>query len=114
AFPEMSAIQIASLVLNSEARVNLSTKQIQESHLTLQTGDGKQIVIDCDITASGIDPSSQNVKHFDVNKLNVMDLATAQQQLDPFIPLEGLRITAGQLYTNVSGSIDGKTRTIKF
>src|SRR5207253_1748667 len=49
--------------------------------------------------------------------INVMDPATAQQQIDPFVPAlsdNGLRITAGQLYTNVSGSIDGKTRTIKF
>src|SRR5205823_13539618 len=85
--------------------------------INFATDDGKYTIIDCYITAAGVDLGSQNVKHFDVNKLNVTDLATAQQQLDPFVPAlgeQGLRITAGQLYTNVSGSFDGKTRTIKF
>jgi hypothetical protein len=110
-------LQVASLDFRTDAAVDLKTNRVETAQINLTTGDGKNTIIDCDITASGVDLGSQNVKHFDVNKLNVTDLATAQQQLDPFVPAlgeQGLRITAGQLYTNVSGSIDGKTRTIKF
>src|SRR5207248_719250 len=105
---QAAPLQFASLDFRTDAAVDLKTNRVETAQVNPTTGDGKNTIIDCDITAAGVDLGSQNVKHFDVNKLNVTDLATAQQQLDPFVPgldEQGLRITAGQLYTNVSGSV---------
>ncbi|HEX3355709.1 MAG TPA: hypothetical protein VHS31_01915 [Tepidisphaeraceae bacterium] len=115
--PGDHTLEFARLDTTTNAKVNLSANTIDHFDTFFQTGDGKNTIIDLNCSAEGIDLSSGGVKHFDLTRLNVMDLATAQQQLDPFVPAlkeMGLRITEGQLYTNVSGSVDGKTRTIQF
>ena len=106
-------LDLGDLKLTGTGTISLSSSSDQ-SYLTIQTNDGKNDIIDLALTASGIDTASMKIKHFD-NKLNIIDLASAQEQLQPFVPFlrdNGLRITAGALYTSVSGSIDGKTRTI--
>ena len=108
-----SFLDLGDLKLTGTGTISLSSSSDQ-SYLTIQTNDGKNDIIDLALTASGIDTASMKIKHFD-NKLNIIDLASAQEQLQPFVPFlrdNGLRITAGALYTSVSGSIDGKTRTI--
>ncbi len=115
--PGDHTLEFARLDTTTNAKVNISANTIDHFDTFFQTGDGKNTIIDLNCSADGIDLSTGGVKHFDLTRLNVMDLATAQVQLDPFVPAlkeMGIRITEGQLYTNVSGSVDGKTRTIQF
>ena len=114
--PDRPAISLVSLNLFTHAKVDLASNTIQHADVSFQTGDGKNTIIDFDLDADGINPDSKDVKRFDLNRCNVMQLAAAPKELDPFISALrdlGIRISDGQLYVNVSGSYDGTTRTIR-
>ncbi len=112
--PNKPALKWDSLTLAANATV--TSQMINQASITLQTTDGGKPVVNLNADAQNVDLTAMSVGHFNVGTCSVSDLNVAQQQFGSFVPAlaaNGIRISAGQFYTNVSGSIDGKTRTIK-
>jgi hypothetical protein len=89
---------------------------VNDVRATLQTFDAAgRPIIDLLATATGIDPSTLDVRAFELVKLDVPDLAAAQAQADPFVPAlreMKLAVQGGSLKAGIAGRFDGATRTL--
>lgn len=119
--PDVPPLKYEKVTLGANADViadaNSIVRAIQTASVSFQTVEGGMPIIELAGSVNGVDLQTQSVQRFELSKLTVSDLAKAQTQADPFLPASfhdlGIRIVAGQVYSNVMGSFDGKMRTVR-
>lgn len=75
---------------------------------TLALGESDaDLLLDSQIELTDVDPNALSVKHFEVKKGTINNLAKLQQRIDPFVPAlkaQGIELVGGAVYFVAAGS----------
>ncbi len=110
--PRFNTTASATLVRGDDKPGSDFIKQIQNVSVTTQAGEEKTPVLDIAATVQSVTLTPMNATGAEVTKLNIPDLAKAQQQFGGFVPaLKDFQVQRGQLYTNLALNYDGTNVT---
>lgn len=119
--PEQPPIRIGSLVAAVESTLRTAADggiaRIGSTTLSVTSGDSPDAkVLELSAAANNVDLETSSVEKLEISNLAISSLPKLQQQFGAFVPAlkqQGIEITDGQLYTNLVGSYDGPTQTLR-
>lgn len=119
--PDLPAILIGALSANVDSTLRTAAgggiARVGESRLTVTSGDTPDAkVLELVAATDDVDLATGSIAKFELTSLAVSSLPKLQQQFGAFVPAlkkQGIEITDGQFYANLTGSFDGTTQTLR-